>query len=32
VFNFLGFIGGFGVLITLIEASIAGEWSEFSNV
>ena len=27
VFNFLGFIGGFGVLITLIEASIVGEWA-----
>ena len=32
VFNFLGFIGGFGVLITLIEASISGEWAEFENV
>ena len=32
VFNFLGFIGGFGVLMTLIEATIAGEWSEFQNI
>ena len=29
VFNFLGFIGFFGVIFTLIEATIAGEWSEF---
>ena len=26
VFNFLGFIGFFGVLITLIEGTIAGEF------
>ena len=32
VFNFLGFIGGFGVLLTLIEGTIAGEWSEFDNI
>ena len=32
IFNFLGFIGAFGVIITLIEATIAGEWSEFGNV
>ena len=32
VFNFLGFIGIFGVLITLIEATILGEWSEFKKV
>ena len=29
VFNFLGFIGFFGALVTLIEGTIAGEWSEF---
>ena len=28
----MGFIGGFGVLITIIEASIVGEWSEFEKV
>ena len=28
VWNFLGFIGLFGVIITLIEGSIAGEWAE----
>ena len=32
VFNFLGFIGGFGVLICLVEATIAGEWAQFENV
>ena len=32
VFNFLGFIGIFGMLMTLFEGSIAGEWAEFSNV
>lgn len=32
VWNFLGFIGLFGVIITLIEGSIAGEWAEFKNV
>lgn len=32
IFNFLGFIGAFGVLITLIEGTIAGEWSQFKNV
>lgn len=32
VFNFLGFIGGFGVLITAIEAFLFGEFKEFENV
>lgn len=32
VFNFLGFIGIFGVIMTLIEATIVGEWAEFQNV
>jgi len=32
VWNFLGFIGLFGMIITLIEGSIAGEWAEFANV
>ena len=32
VWNFLGFIGIFGVIITLIEGSIAGEWAEFQKV
>ena len=32
VFNFLGFIGIFGMVITLIEGSIAGEWAEFQKV
>ena len=32
VFNFLGFIGFFGAVVTIIEGSIAGEWSQFANV
>ena len=32
VFNFLGFIGIFGVLITFAEALIAGELKQFDNV
>lgn len=32
MWNFLGFIGGFGVLITLVEASIVDEWAEFEKV
>ena len=32
MFNFLGFIGGFGVLITLVEAFLVGEFKEFENV
>ena len=32
VFNFLGFIGIFGLCTTLIEATIAGEFSSFHNV
>ena len=31
VFNFLGFLGIFGVIVTLIEGTIAGEFSEFKN-
>ena len=29
VFNFLGFIGFFGVIITLVEATIAWEFDQF---
>lgn len=32
IFNFVGFIGFFGMIMTLIEGTIAGEWSEFSKV
>ena len=32
VFNFLGFIGIFGLCTTLIEAAIAGEFSKFGNI
>lgn len=32
IFNFLGFIGFFGAIVTLVEGTIAGEWAEFANV
>jgi drug/metabolite transporter (DMT)-like permease len=32
VFNFLGFIGIFGLTTTLIEATLAGEFSSFKNI